>query len=81
MELNGSSEGTQKCPKVSLLKEYKEKIIPAIEQKVVERFNNGGQRKVIVLKQEDGAGLHNDKTYLKEMKTEFWTKRKWVLFN
>ena len=81
MELNGSSEGTQKCPKVSLLKEYKEKIIPAIEQKVVERFNNGGQRKVIVLKQEDGAGLHNDKTYLREMKTEFWTKREWVLFN
>ena len=81
MELTGSSEGTEKYPKMSLLKEYKEKIIPSIERNVVEKFNNSGQRKVIVLKQEDGAGLHTDKTYLRGMKDEFWTKREWVLFN
>ena len=81
MELTGSSEGTEKKPKISLLNEYKTKIIPAIEEKVVARFNNGGERNVIVLKQEDGAGLHTDKTYLREMKEEFWVKRKWLLFN
>ena len=33
------------------------------------------------MKQEDGAGLHNDKTYISEMKKEFWDKREWVNFN
>ena len=68
LELTGSSEGTVKKTKVSLLKCYQDQIIPDIERKIVDRFSNGGTRKVIVLKQEDGAGLHNDKTYLLEMK-------------
>ena len=81
LELTGSSEGTSKKPKISLLKTYKDIIIPDIERKVVERFSNNGTRKVIVLKQEDGAGLHNDKTYLDEMHKEFWDKRGWMNFN
>ena len=81
LELTGSSEGTDKCPKVSLLKCYKEQIIPDMERKIKERFSNGGSREVIILKQEDGAGLHTHKTYIKEMKSEFWEKRGWLLFN
>ena len=46
MELTGSSEGTNKKPKISLLKVYQDEIIPSIERKVVERFSNGGTRKV-----------------------------------
>ena len=79
-ELTGSSKGTTKQPKISLLKVYQEKVIPAIEEKVVERFSQNGQRKVIIVKQEDGAGLHTDSTYLRKMKREF-NQRGWLLFN
>ena len=78
-ELTGSSEGTEKSPKISLLKEYQDKIIPALEEKVVQRFGQNG-RKVIIIKQEDGAGLHTDATYLSEMQREF-DERGWILFN
>ena len=70
-ELTGSSEGTARNPKISLLQVYREKIIPKIEEKVVQRFNCNGTRKIIIVKQEDGAGLHTDSTYLCEMKKEF----------
>ena len=63
------------------MKVYKEEIIPVIERKVVERFKNNGERKVLILKQEDGAGLHNNQKYLDAMYEEFWEKRGWVLFN
>ena len=36
LELTGSSEGTVKKPKVSLLRAYKEIIIPDIERKYAE---------------------------------------------
>ncbi len=38
--ITGSSEGMTKKPTVSLLKMYREQILPAIEEKVVRRFNN-----------------------------------------
>ena len=50
VKLSGSSEGTEKKPKILLLKVYKEEIVPAIEEKVVKRFNNNGERKVLILK-------------------------------
>ena len=57
-DLRGSSEGTVKKPKISLLKIYKEHIIPDLQSKVVDVYNNNGQRKVVIVKQEDGAGTH-----------------------
>ena len=79
-DLRGSSEGSAKKPKISLLKIYKEQIIPDFEKKVVEKYNNNGNRKVIIVKQEDSAGLHTDKTYLKEMRKIF-DEKGWLLFN
>ena len=70
-ELTGSKEGSKKKPKISLLKVYQEKIIPDLEEKIVRRFNNNGTRSVVIVKQEDGAGLHQDKTYLREMQQMF----------
>ena len=40
---------------MSLLKTYEEKIIPAIEEIVVNKFDNGGTRQVSIIKQEDGT--------------------------
>ena len=71
MELTGSSEGTEKEPKMSLLKAYQDTVIPALEEKVVNRFGENGQKKIVIVKQEDGAGLHTDSTYVREMKKEF----------
>ena len=70
-ELTGSLEGTEKEPKMSLLKVYQETIIPTLEEKVVQQFSENGQKKVIIVKQEDRAGLHTDGTYVCEMKREF----------
>ena len=78
-ELTGSSEGTEQHPKVSLLSVYKEQIIPDLEEKIVNRLSMGGTRKVIIVKQEDGAGLHQDGTYLREMKRIF-KEKDWILF-
>ena len=79
-DLTGSSEGTTKDPKCSLLEFYKEKIIPALEEKVLEQLSDNGKVKVVIVKQENNAGLHNDKTYLYEIGEEFW-KRDWIIFN
>ena len=51
---------------MSLLDVTKNTIIPAIEEKVVTRYNDGGRVKVCVVYQKDGAGLHQDKTYIRE---------------
>ena len=67
VELTGSNEGTDNSPKVSLLKVYEDEIIHAIEEKVVQRYNENGEVEVCIVKQEDGAGLHQDKTYLARM--------------
>ena len=79
-ELTGSSEGTLAKPKKSLLKIYRDEIIPALESKVVERFSENGRRKIVIIKQEDNAGLHTDWTYIKQMQKEF-DKRDWLIFN
>ena len=79
-ELNGSKEGTEKKPKISLLKLYEDIIVPDIERKVVDRFSEGGKYKVIIVKQEDSAGLHQDKTYVARMEAIF-KERDWILFN
>jgi len=79
MELNGSTTGTSKNPKVSLLQKYIDEIIPDIEQKIVDRFGSPETR-VCIVKQEDGAGLHTDGTYLKTM-NDLFRVRDWLLFN
>lgn len=63
-----------------LLQGYRDTIVPALEEKVMRRFNNGGERQVCIVKQEDGASLHQCKTYLKEMSWLF-EERDWLLFN
>ena len=80
VELTGCSEGTAKEPKLSLLQVYKDEIIPSIHQKIVERFSNNGTRDVIIVKQEDGAGLHTKAKYVHEM-NEMFAERGWVIFN
>ena len=51
-----------------------------MKEKVVKKLNENGNRKVVIVKQEDGAGLHQNKTYLKEMK-EIFDKEGWIFFN
>ena len=80
-ELTGTNEGTEKKPKISLLKVYQDIIIPAIEEKIVRKYNEGGRVKVIIVKQEDNAGPHGKKSYLEQMYNEFWNLRQWILFN
>ena len=65
---------------MSLLDVTKNTIIPAIEEKVVTRYNDGGRVKVCVVYQKDGAGLHQDKTYIREKKKKF-ENRNWIVFN
>lgn len=80
LELTGASEGTAKKPKISLLKINEDETIPALERKVVERFNKGGTVRVVIVKQEDGAGLYQCKEYTEAMEQHF-NKRDWTLFN
>ena len=80
LDITGSNEGTAKNPKCSLLKLYKEEIIPALEEKVVDALNENGTRQICIIKQEDSAGPHQDSTYKTEMNEEF-TKREWLIFN
>ena len=49
VELTGSSEGTAKEPKMSLLKVYQETIIPALEQNVVQQYSENGQVKIVIV--------------------------------
>ena len=79
MELTGSSEGTDKNPKVSLLQIYKDEIIPSLERKVVERFGENGTVNVVIVRQEDGAGPHKCKKYMKEIE-ELFKERGWLIF-
>ena len=46
VELTGSSEGTEKAPKMSLLKQYEDQIVPDLERKVVERLSENGKKSV-----------------------------------
>ena len=79
-DLTGDSEGTTKDPKCSLLKIYREQIIPALEEKIVKKFSNNATRKVIIVKQEDSAGCHQNQNYLNQMRSMF-EERGWILFN
>ena len=79
-ELKGSSEDTTRKPKISLLKLYQEHNIPDLERKVVTQYSNNGTRKVIIVKQEDGTGLHQDKIYVRTMNDLFHQKG-WIIFN
>ena len=80
VELTGSSNGTEKDPKMSLLEQYQEVIMPALREKVVNKYNNGGTRKVCLYFQEDNAGYHNDKTY-KAGKMELFDSEGHLIFN
>ena len=66
VELTKSNIGTEKDPKISLLNKTKITIIPEMEEKVVMEYNDGGRVKVCVVCQEDGAVLHQNKTYIRE---------------
>ena len=78
-ELTGSKEGTESKPKISLLKLYQDQIIPDLEEKIVRKYSEGGTRRVVVVRQEDGAGVHQDKTYQREMHRMF-EERGWLFF-
>ena len=47
---------------------------------MVSKFDNGGTRQVCIVKQEDGAGLHQDETYQQKMK-EVFDQKDWLLFD
>ena len=60
--MTGSSDGTEKNPNTYLLSVYQREIIPAIEEKYA-GISEGGRFKVVSVKQEDGAGPHQDALY------------------
>ena len=55
---------------MSLVWAHREIIIPDIDE-LVRKLSENGRKKVIFIRQEDGAGPHNDKTYMKFMEDEF----------
>ena len=66
-DLTNSSEGANKSLKVSLLSFHKPQIIPNLKGKVIARLNNGHNRKVHILKQEDSTRDNRKSFYLREM--------------
>ena len=79
--LTGCDEGTDDDRKMSLLKLYKDKVIPAIEKKIVKKINeDGNRRQIMIVKQEDNAGPHVNTKYMSEMEAIF-SERNWVVFN
>lgn len=80
VSLSYTSEGAENSPKISLLKVYKDTIIPAVEENVVQRYNNSAKREVCIVNQEDGNWLHHDKTHQKETQSLF-AERDWLIFN
>ena len=71
MDMNGVIKGIEKIPDVSLLDVNYDGIITALGDKFVQKFSEGGTRKVVILKQEDREGLHQDARYLRRMEEEF----------
>ena len=80
LELTGSSLESRGKKKVSLLQFYREQIIPALEEKVVNQLSENGTVKVVIVKQEDNAGLHKERNYVYQLSEEF-KKRDWIIFN
>ena len=83
-ELTGSSEGTEKSPKMSLLNVYKNNVIPELRKKIFDVYGkneNGEDVKLVLVKQEDGAGTHQDKKYVKEMDRLWHDELGGIIFN
>ena len=83
-ELTGSSEGTAKKPKMSLLNVYKSIVIPEVKKKIFDVYgtNEEGEKvEIIVVKQEDGAGTHQDKKYRREMDHLWHHELGGIIFN
>lgn len=85
-ELTGSTTKPKKkgnLPRMSLYDEYKNKIIPAIQEKLVNVYNkttDGKTRRVVIVLQEDNAGPHSNKKYNQQMDLLFENEG-WVRFN
>jgi len=77
LEITGSSDGTEKAPKYSLLKFFRDIEIPRLEA-VAREIEHATLKKVVIRYQMDGAGPHRDGTLLKWLDAEF-DKRGWVL--
>jgi hypothetical protein len=76
MEITGSTEGTEKKPKFSLLKYFMEIEIPNMDKLAAEIFAETGKR-VIMFYQMDGAGPHTYTTLLNAINSEF-DDRSWI---
>ena len=70
LEVNGSSQGTEKNPKFSLLKYYNENEIPKLDAIAAKLASETG-KKVVVRYQMDGAGPHQDKKLLEGLEEAF----------
>ena len=79
MEITGSNEGTDKEPKFSLLKLFKEEGLPAMDALAQQLTARTGKR-IVIVKQWDNATPHMCKTLKKWMKKEF-NQRGWELRN
>ncbi|OEU05754.1 hypothetical protein FRACYDRAFT_258384 [Fragilariopsis cylindrus CCMP1102] len=79
MEITGSNEGTDKEPKFSLLKLFKEEGLPAMDALAQQLTVRTGKR-IVMVKQWDNATPHMCKHLKKWMKKEF-NNRGWELRN
>jgi hypothetical protein len=79
MEITGSNEGTDKKPKFSLLKLFKEEGLPAMDALAQQLSTRTGKR-IVMVKQWDNATPHMCKTLKKWMKKQF-NNRGWELRN
>ena len=62
VEITGSKEGTDKDPKLSLISVHR---VTTNMDKLADQLSENGTKKVIFVRQEDGAGPHTNKTYNK----------------
>jgi hypothetical protein len=76
IEITGSTEGTEKKPKFSLLNYFMEIEIPNMDKLAAEILAETGKR-VIMRYQMDGAGPHTDATLLNSINSEF-DDRGWI---
>ena len=65
---------------VSLLQFYREQILLALKEKIVNKFSENGRVKVVIVHQEDNTGLHKERNYMYQIGKEF-RKRDWIVFN
>ena len=79
MESTGSNEGTDKEPKFSLLKLFKEEGVLAMDA-LAQQLTTPTEKTIVMVKHWDNATPHMCKTLKKWMKKEFYT-RGWELRN